>query len=1017
MLRLAATLAIVLCFVLLARAGGPEYVAGTSFFNTNMTGRPLTWQQGQLIYFTDQGDLSPILPGPAADALVADAFSRWTSVPTAALAVTNAGQLAEDVNGSNVTRNDDNTLTMPADIQSNATGTPIGIVYDVDGTVTDALLGSGSGDPSQCFFNTSFGGTDGFAASAHFQHALVVINGLCAQQASQLTELEYRLVRTLGTVIGLSWSQLNLNVITGNPHPTADDLAGFPVMHYIDPFSCVPITRCYPNPGQLSMDDAATVSRLYPITPQNQSQFVNKQDLAAMTASIHGSVWFTDRGGNPTQPMQGVNVVARWVDPNTGLPSGRYAVSSVSGFLFTGNAGNPVTGFLTALGDSFSQYGSNDPAVEGFFQLAGLPILNSDGTAQYQLSVEPLDLIWSEGVIPYAPFQVAPSGPLPPPMFVTVTAGDDIAQDILMTGSAQPIPQWATSETWEAPAPIPAGGDWMGSINGYGDVSYFSMPAQANRTMSIAVTALDETGGPSQTKAQPLLGMWSVSDPPGTLPSAFTSSPFNSPSFGLTRLDAQILSGGGFLIGITDLRGDGRPDYHYHAHVLYGDTVSPPRASANGGAVTVHGTGFQPGLTVTVGNGNATPLAINGGQVIVAVPAQGDGPQTLTITDPVTGSFSTMTGALTYGAAADDNIFLVKGSNPLTPVGTQAVNPVSVRVVAADGVTPVAGATLGWSTSNSAMLSACAGSGFCLSFTDDSGVASTLVTPGKTGTATITATLAPGVYTPSKAALATLVGTSTSSDIGVTTPFLWIAQGVTMAVPITARVVGNGVAKGGVGVNFRIAVGSGSLSASSALTDSNGFATVALNLTNFSSVVQVTACVAPSNRPCQTVFANPVAAALLLLQPVAGTAQAITLDHVFQPLIVRVTDSVLPPNPVLGAVVAFQNTVLRPASETSAGGASETVSGSPGLPVILSVTQASVQSDVNGLASVVPSAGTFTGNLEVDVSVAAGAGALLDYVLQALPAPVSGTGITARSPPLSVRVPVPVRGPLRMEMW
>lgn len=53
-----------------------------------------------------------------------------------------------------------------------------------------------------------------------------------ALQSSQLTDVECRLVRVLGSVLGLGWSQLNLNVITGNPSATPDDFAGFPVMHY-----------------------------------------------------------------------------------------------------------------------------------------------------------------------------------------------------------------------------------------------------------------------------------------------------------------------------------------------------------------------------------------------------------------------------------------------------------------------------------------------------------------------------------------------------------------------------------------------------------------------------------------------------------------------------------------------------------------------------------------------------------------------------------------------------------------
>jgi hypothetical protein len=41
---------------------------------------------------------------------------------------------------------------MTGDIQSTATSTPISIVYDCDGSVTNALLGEGAGGSSQCFF-------------------------------------------------------------------------------------------------------------------------------------------------------------------------------------------------------------------------------------------------------------------------------------------------------------------------------------------------------------------------------------------------------------------------------------------------------------------------------------------------------------------------------------------------------------------------------------------------------------------------------------------------------------------------------------------------------------------------------------------------------------------------------------------------------------------------------------------------------------------------------------------------
>lgn len=1000
LLRLALTVAIVCLFALLSRAGGPKCVAGTSYFNSTTTGQPLVWPQGSITYYTDQGDLSPVLPNASANTFVAGAFSQWTAVPTAAIAATSGGQLAEDVNGTNVTVNSDGTISMPADIQPSATGTPVGVVYDYDGSVTDALIGAGAGNPTQCFLNAVFGGNDNYASLATYQHALIVINGQCAQQSSQLVDVEYRLVRVIGTVLGLGWSQVNPNVLTGKPAATSDDYAGFPVMHYLDPDICVPITRCYANPYQLATDDVAAISRLYPVTAQNLSSFPGKQVFSSTTASIHGTVWFTNSSGTSTQPMQGVNVVARWINPATGQPSRRYVASSVSGFLFTGNAGNLITGFNDELGDPYNEWGSTTSTLEGFFDLAGLPLPNG-GSAQYQLSVEALDAVWSVGVGPYAPLLVTPSGSFTP-VVVTVSAGQDVQQDVLMSADAQPVPQWSPSESWTAPAPIPTAGDWMGSLSGYGDVSYFSLAAQANRTLSIAVTALNESGQVSESKAQPVIGMWAASDPQGTAPPALTLSPFDTAALGLTQLNAQVATSGSFLIGISDVRGDGRPDYRYHAHVLYADSVSPPRVGVNGGAVTVQGIGFATGLTASMGSYAVTPLAVSAGQMILAAPAQSDGPQSITVTDPVTGNSTTMTNALTYGAAATDNIVLVAGLNLPTPVGTQAIDPVRVKVLAADGVTPVGGATIGWSATNGLQLSACNGVSSCSVVTDQSGNAVTWLTPSATGAANIAATLAPGVYTPAKSVNATLSATESASDIGLLTPYLWIAQGATISVPLTARVLSNGAPQNNVKVNFTLQSGSGTLSAGSAQTSSTGYATVTLAVTQLAALVQVSACVAPANAPCQPFYVTPVPAAMLNLQPVAGAGQ-VSAGQAYQPIVVRVTDSSSPPNPVLAVPVVFQTTVMRGGGALPATGDGETNPINPAMPVILSVSQSSATSDVNGLASITPSSGKFSGLLEVDVVVSAGASATLNYPLELWPVFNDASGLLPGGPPARIR--------------
>jgi hypothetical protein len=344
-----------------------------------------------------------------------------------------------------------------------------------------------------------------------------------------------------------------------------------------------------------------------------------------------------------------------------------------------------------------------------------------------------------------------------------------------------------------------------------------------------------------------------------------------------------------------------------------------------------------------------------------------------------------MTNALTFGAASTDRIVLLQGVSPPTPAGTQAVNPVTVRVVAADGITPVNGATVGWTTTNGALLSACVGASACSAISDESGIASTWVTPVAAGNAVITATLAPGVYSPDQSVGSTLTGTSLSSQIGVTTPNLWVAQGATISVPLTALVVSMGAPQSDVKVNFFIDQGSASLSSASAVTNSNGNASVTLTLTNFTANVQLSACVAQGNNPCQNISANAVTAAMVNLQAVAGAGQVVT-GASFQPLIVRVTDSSTPPNPVLGASVLFQSTVLRPMGNDLTLTPGDSTATQTGMPVILSTTPTPVQSDVNGLARFVPSVGSFTGPLEIEIQVSAGATAALQDVMETFPA-------------------------------
>jgi len=987
--------ALPLCLLQPARAGGPKYVAGASYFNPGTMGVPLTWAQGNINYYTDQGDLSPILPGPSADALVADAFSQWTSITTAAIAATRAGQLAENVSGANVYVNPDGTIAMPADIQPSATGTPVGIVYDADGTVTDALLGQGAGDASECFSNAVFGGVDNFGIAANFLHALVVINGNCAQASSQLTDVEYRLVRVLGRVVGLDWSQVNDNVLTNQPPVTSDDYTGFPVMHASDPLNCVPISLCYPNPYQPKMDDQAALSRLYPVTTQNLSNFPGKQVFSAATARIYGNVSFTNQSGQAAQGMQGVNVVARWIDPGTGLPSRAVAAASVSGFLFCGNAGNPVTGFNDSSGLPYNRYGSNDPTLEGFFDLAGLQIPNGGSSAQYQLTVEAVDPLWSATMGPYDPSQVQPSGSAAA-IVVNVSLGGDVEQDILMQGSSEQEPDPFILTSYSTPAPVPLGGDWVGSLSPYSDVDYFWFAGQANRTASFLVTALDESGNATEDKAEPVIGMWALSDP-GTFPApANTPSAFNSAFPGVTILNAEFLQTMNFRAGISDMRGDGRPDYRYHARILYGDHLTPARASVAGGPVTIAGLGFQANTRVTIGQQSVPPLAVSANQITLIAPAQPDGVQNVTLVDPPTSASAVLTAALTYGAGPNDTIVLIPTTNPETPVGGQAPNAIQVQVLAADGITPVPGATVVFTSIPALDFApgmgtpvACNAGVSCTTLTDRCGQASAYATVLTQGAMTITAQLAPASYASPQQVQTTLVGKpKLPLDIALFPQNVSVAQGATVSVNLTARALSEGNGLSGQTVNFcQLTPGQGCLPSSwsvTTTTDANGYAKAAFPITNMTSEVDGNVCVEPNYNPCLSfhVFAVPLSG--LQLQAVAGTAQVMAVGQGLQPVIVRVTDLSTPANPVAGANVIFQSTVER-SGDGSPGttGGDTTITPIP-TPVVLSSSQASVTSDANGLASFQPSNAGFEGALQIVGAATAGSGQA-PFALQLLP--------------------------------
>src|ERR1039458_8950620 len=125
LLRLALSVAMIFFFPTLSRTGGPKCVAGATYFDPTSAGIPLVWPQGLISYSTDQGDLGPILPNASAHTFVASAFSQWPPLLAAAVAATGRDQRAENETGTTVFGNGNGPISLPADIQPTATGTPV----------------------------------------------------------------------------------------------------------------------------------------------------------------------------------------------------------------------------------------------------------------------------------------------------------------------------------------------------------------------------------------------------------------------------------------------------------------------------------------------------------------------------------------------------------------------------------------------------------------------------------------------------------------------------------------------------------------------------------------------------------------------------------------------------------------------------------------------------------------------------------------------------------------------------
>jgi hypothetical protein len=873
-----------------ALAGGPKYIAGTSFFNPGVLGQPVHWAKGQVNYYVDQGPLSASVSNQQATAMVDAAAALWSAIPTAGVTLTDKGPLNEDVSSSNIVVNSSNQIAQPADVTPSAANYPLAVIYDADGSIVDAVFGATASQPTSCQNNGVFVWMDNLNPDATIAHAVILLNGLCATNANLVQMMSYELERAFGRVLGLDYSQVNPGALqNGVPGGTA----GWPVMQPLSGVCGASGGECIPNPAVLRYDDIAALNRIYPITAQNLAGFPGKQLTAANTISIQGTVAFRTGAG-----MQGVNAVARPLDAN-GNPLYQYTVSFVSGAYFGGNHGNPVTGWNDANGVPFAQWGSNDPNLQGYFDLSGIPLPPGMTTANYQVTFESINPLYilTDSVGPYADGQVAPSGTLQAFSVPNMSAGSSQTVNVTVADSAVGGYQDAIGAEAQ-PRLMPAGGLWVGRLGQVGQSDWFTFPVRGNRTFTVVTQALDESGAPTESKAMPSIGVWDAFDPIGA--TAVGSAPgLNGLATGETWLRVSSSADDIVRIGIADLRGDGRPDYGYSGWVLYADTVQPARLPASGGPIVIHGMGFRIADTVLVGGQPALVTSISPNEITAIAPAAASGVSgsvDVEVDDlPTFYAATVISGGVSYDSGSGDALTLVTAPSNTVPIATPI--PFTVTALGADMI-PAGGVTVIYTVASGSATLAC-GLPVCSVVATGDGRATMNVIANSSAWSIVTASLTNG------SSLQAHFTGGTPPVLSSLTPQLSLAAGATFTWTVQALVLTNGVPAANQSVAWQAsATGIVTLGSAAALTNSSGIAAMTLTAGPLAEgqTAAISACLNGTSQ-CVAYTAFGARPEYALLEAVSNTSQSLAVSAAPAPISLRLLD--MNGNPMAGGVVAL----------------------------------------------------------------------------------------------------------------
>jgi hypothetical protein len=440
-----------------ARAGGPLLVGGPGL---GVEGQPFVWNVAALPvhYRVEAGSLARkpdgtvVVSNATGVARVQAAFQVWQDVPTASITFANAGTIQPT---GAFMGGDVNTIEEFDAVEGSCNaGTQSPVIFDSDGTLFLQLMGDYSviGFAGPCKLDE----TGGYILSAigafngRFQDG--IDEPYIPNYEMTVAEFNEALVHEFGHFAGLDHSQINESVLDrATALCNTTDLAGLPIMF---PFATCQ-ARSTASLPMLAPDDLAWISRLYPETvnsPPSRVPFSSKY------GTIRGTILFSD---GQTQ-AQGVNIIAR----DTTATRAK-AVSVVSGYHFTGNFGQNVTG----TNDGGSPFGSRQPLLIGAYDL---PV----PAASYYLEVESVREYFA-GASGVGPLNPPIPSPGPAEFWNTSESSHDTTADknavavsaaavvneinIILNGTSLRFDSFESAALWllEPPPALPQEEEWL----------------------------------------------------------------------------------------------------------------------------------------------------------------------------------------------------------------------------------------------------------------------------------------------------------------------------------------------------------------------------------------------------------------------------------------------------------------------------------------------------------------------------------------------------------------------------